>query len=148
MKATALLAILLGAALGLAAQQLLSEPGPTFRVADNQLPSPLALIAYADQRFTDPANTKQTNPRIRQWLANRIAEERPAAVIMNGDVPLPGDADDDYAVFTASTKAWRDLHLRVFPVVQGVTCLVSGGAGAPPYFVERTPGDLYQSITT
>src|SRR5580704_10936474 len=70
--------------------QLLSEPGPTFRIADSQLPTPLTFIAYGDQRFTDPANTTATNPRIRQWLVNQIASEHPSAVTMNGDVPLAG----------------------------------------------------------
>jgi len=53
--------------------QLLSEPGPTFRIGDDQLPSPLTVITYGDQRFTDPANVRQTNPRIRRWLVNQIA---------------------------------------------------------------------------
>jgi hypothetical protein len=96
---------------------LLSEAGPTFRIADSQLPDPLTLIAYGDQRFTNPANTRQTNPRIRQWLVNQIAKEHPAAVIMNGDVPLAGGVADDYAVFGAETKVWRDLHLYVFPTL-------------------------------
>ena len=68
--------------------RLLSEPGPTFRIDDSQLPNPMTLILYGDQRFTDPKNTRQTNPRIRQWLVNQIAGERPFAVILNGDVPL------------------------------------------------------------
>jgi len=93
---------------------LLSEPGPTFRIDDSQLPNPLMLIAYGDQRFTDPANTRQTNPRIRQWLVNQIAKEHPAAVIMNGDVPLAGNVANDYTVFQAETQVWRDLNLRVF----------------------------------
>jgi hypothetical protein len=97
--------------------RLLSEPGPTFRVADNQLPNPLTLIAYGDQRFTDPANTRQTNPRVRQWLVNQIATEHPGAVIMNGDIPLAGSAANDYAVFQSETKVWRDSHLRVFPAL-------------------------------
>jgi hypothetical protein len=96
---------------------LLSESGPTFRIADSQLPDPLTLIAYGDQRFTDPANTRQTNPRIRQWLVNQIAKEHPAAVVMNGDVPLAGEVANDYAVFEAETKPWRDLKLRVFPTL-------------------------------
>jgi hypothetical protein len=96
---------------------LLSESGQTFRIDDDQLPDPLTLIAYGDQRFTNPANTRQTNPRIRQWLVNQIAKERPAAVIMNGDVPLAGGVADDYTVFEAETKAWRDLHLHVFPAL-------------------------------
>jgi hypothetical protein len=96
---------------------LLSETGPTFRIADSELPAPLTLIAYGDQRFTDPANTRQTNPRIRQWLVNQIAREHPSAVIMNGDVPLGGDVASDYAVFQAESKPWRDLHLHVFPTL-------------------------------
>jgi hypothetical protein len=97
--------------------RLLSEPGPTFRIDDSQLPNPMTLILYGDQRFTDPKNTRQTNPRIRQWLVNRIAKERPFAVIMNGDVPLAGNVANDYAVYQAETKVWRDLHLRVFPTL-------------------------------
>lgn len=97
--------------------RLLSEPGPTFRINPGQLPDPLTLIAYGDQRFTDPSNTRQTNPRIRQWLVNQIAKEHPAAVIMNGDVPLNGYVANDYAVFEAETKAWRDLKLHVFPTL-------------------------------
>ena len=128
MKASILL-VLLFAAAGVAllvqdqtsatlpTNQLLSEPGPTFRIEDEQLPSPLTFIAYGDQRFTDPAETRQTNPRIRQWLVNRIAAEHPGAVIMNGDVPLAGGVPNDYAVFQAETKVWRDLHLRVFPAL-------------------------------
>ena len=103
--------------LTLSAGQVLSEPGPTFRIADTQLSTPMKLIAYGDQRFTDPANTRQTDPRIRQWLVNQIATERPDAVIMNGDLPLAGNVTNDYAVFQTETKIWRDLRLRVFPVL-------------------------------
>lgn len=127
MKTIRFVFLLAAAASGLSAQpptaatlptdQLLSEPGPTFRIADDQLPDPLTLIAYGDQRFTDPANTRQTNPRIRRWLVNQIAKEHPAAVIMNGDVPLAGEVANDYVVFEAETKPWRDLHLRVFPTL-------------------------------
>ncbi len=97
--------------------RLLSEPGPTFRIADNQISNPQMFITYGDQRFTDPANTRQTNPRIRQWLVGQIAKENPAAIIMNGDIPLAGTVANDYSVFQAETKVWRDLHLRVFPAL-------------------------------
>src|SRR5436190_24196116 len=62
--------------------ELLSEPGPAFRFEDNRLTSPLTLITYGDQRFTDPTNIKCTNPRVRQWLVKQIAAARPAAVIL------------------------------------------------------------------
>jgi acid phosphatase type 7 len=96
---------------------LLSESGPTFRIDDRQLPNPLTFIAYGDQRFTDPTNTRSANPRIREWLVSRIASEKPAAIILNGDVPLRGDAKEDYAVFVSETKPWRDAHLRVYPAL-------------------------------
>ena len=90
---------------------------PTFVVDDKELRSPLTLIAYGDQRFTDPANTRRTNPRIRLWLVREIAKERPDAVIMNGDVPLAGNVLNDYAVFLSETKIWRDLRLHVYPAL-------------------------------
>jgi hypothetical protein len=128
MKASILFILLFGAALvGLVAQaptpetlptnQLLSEPGPTFRIADNQLPNPLTVIAYGDQRFTDPANVRQTDPRVRRWLVNQIASEHPGTLIMNGDVPLGGDVPNDYVVYQSETKPWRDLHMPVFPTL-------------------------------
>ncbi len=89
----------------------------TFRLEDKEFRSPMTLIAYGDQRFTDPANTQRTNPRIRLWLVNQIAKEHPDAVIMNGDVPLAGNVANDYTVFQTETKAWRDLHLRVYPAL-------------------------------
>src|SRR6202521_711713 len=97
--------------------RLVSELGPTFQIADHQIPKLITLIAYGDQRFTDPANTQQADPRIRQWLVNRIAKERPSAVIMNGDVPLAGNVRNDYLVFQAETKAWRNFRLLVFPAL-------------------------------
>src|SRR5271170_1729362 len=102
-------------AASLPTDRLLSESGPTFGIDAIRLPNPMTVIAYGDQRFTDPANTQQTNPRIRQWLVNQIAQEHPAAVIMNGDIPLAGNVANDYAVFQAETKPWRDLRLHVFP---------------------------------
>jgi hypothetical protein len=36
----------------------------TFRVADASLPTPLVLVAYGDTRFTDPAETKASNPAL------------------------------------------------------------------------------------
>jgi hypothetical protein len=96
---------------------LLSESGPTFRFTDIQMGVPVTFIAYGDQRFTDPTNVKSANPRARQWLANQIAAEKPGAIILNGDVPLRGDAVDDYAQFKSETKPWREAHLRVFPAL-------------------------------
>jgi hypothetical protein len=94
--------------------QLISEPGPAFRIADSELASPATIVAYGDTRFTDPANVKATNPKVRRWLVERIASEKPAAIVINGDLPLAGDVANDYAVYKTETQIWRDHHIRVF----------------------------------
>src|SRR5438552_2700305 len=77
----------------------------------------LTVGAYGDTRFTDPSNVTATNPRARMELVERIAEERPDAVILSGDVPWRGGAIADYTTFQAETEAWRTLGLRVIPAL-------------------------------
>ncbi len=113
-------AVLFAASLLLAQSPLppsLSEPGPTFRFADSALPSPLTLVLYGDQRFTDPKNTAVADPKAREWLARQIAAEHPAAVILNGDVPYNGEVANDYAVYRKETQPWRDEGIKVFPAL-------------------------------
>jgi acid phosphatase type 7 len=96
---------------------LLSQPGPTFTVSDSEAGPSLTFIAYGDMRFTDPKNVTATNPRVRQFLVSQLAAEKPAAILLNGDVPLGGDNSNDYAVYREETNCWRDAHLRVFPAL-------------------------------
>ena len=75
------------------------------------------IIAYGDTRFTNPDQTEATNPKVRQWLVDRIATERPDAVLMTGDLPWHGANLKDYQVFEKETKSWREEHLRVYPAL-------------------------------
>jgi hypothetical protein len=94
--------------------QLISEPGAAFRIPESELSSPATIIAYGDTRFTDPTNVKSTNPKVRRWLVEKIAGEKPAAIVINGDLPLAGDVANDYAVYKTETKIWRDQNIHVF----------------------------------
>jgi hypothetical protein len=94
---------------------LISAPGQTFVTAHAKKPT--SVIAYGDQRFTDPTNTKATNPKVRRWLVQKIAQESPDAILMNGDVPYSGDVVNDYKVYLTETRPWRDEHLNVFPAL-------------------------------
>jgi hypothetical protein len=96
---------------------LISRPGPSFQVPQAEAGKHAKLIVYGDQRFTDPANTKVTDPRVRRFLVDKIAAEHPIAVLMNGDVPYSGDVENDYAVYKAETRIWRDEHLHVYPAL-------------------------------
>jgi hypothetical protein len=97
--------------------KLLSEPGPTFKISEDAIGSAVTFVAYGDMRFTDPANTTSTDPRVRKFLVQKIVEERPAAVLLNGDVPLAGNVVNDYEVYKVETEPWRAAHLHVFPAL-------------------------------
>jgi acid phosphatase type 7 len=96
---------------------VVSSAGPTFTVSQSDLHEPVSVIAYGDMRFTDPGNTTASNPIARQALVKRIAEEKPDALLLNGDVPWHGGTQDDYAVYRSETRPWRDAQLRVFPAL-------------------------------
>lgn len=88
----------------------------TFSVPQMDLPDPLVLIAYGDMRFTSTSETEASSPNARQALVARIAEENPAAIFINGDVPWHG-VDADYEVYRSETRRWRARHLRVYPAL-------------------------------
>lgn len=88
-----------------------------FEVKQAELKQPVTIVAYGDMRFTDPSNTSATNPKVRRWLVDKIAEENPAAILMSGDVPWHGAEANDYTVFTAETQVWRANHLRIYPAL-------------------------------
>jgi Calcineurin-like phosphoesterase len=96
---------------------LISQPGPSFHVPPSEVGPHAKVIVFGDQRFTDPTNTTVTNPKVRRLLVQKIADEHPDAILMNGDVPYSGDVSNDYVVFKSETQAWRDEHLRVFPAL-------------------------------
>jgi hypothetical protein len=75
------------------------------------------VIVYGDQRFTDPTNTTVTNPTARRWLVEKIAEEKPDALLLNGDVPYSGDVVNDYEVYKTESRPWRDQHMNVYPAL-------------------------------
>lgn len=75
------------------------------------------IIAYGDTRFTNPEQTEATNPKVRQWLVDRIASEKPDALLITGDLPWHGANPRDYAEFHEETQAWRDAHIRVYPAL-------------------------------
>jgi len=80
-----------------------------------QSEKPVVVLAYGDTRFTDPANVTATNPIARRVLIARMAEERPDAIVISGDVPWHGGVADDYVQFRRETEVWRSLRIPVVP---------------------------------
>ena len=68
-------------------------------------------------RFTDPSETRATNPKVRRWLVDQVAAEKPDAVLLSGDVPWHGGQASDYDEYRIETGIWRDAHLHIYPAL-------------------------------
>lgn len=89
----------------------------TFKIRGRHLDRRLTLITYGDMRFTDPSEQSATDPKVRQWLVDRIAKEKPNALLVSGDVPFRGGVWSDYQVYLAETASWRKAKINVFPAI-------------------------------
>ena len=99
------------------AQSALDHPDqPTFVVAGVSPQQELRILVYGDMRFTDPANTRDTNPRARKWLAEKVATEHADAMLITGDIPFHGSDPRDWAVFEREASSWAKGE-RVYPTV-------------------------------
>jgi hypothetical protein len=88
-----------------------------FHFADSVLPSPLVLVGFGDMRCTDPRVTQITAPVIRRKLFDKIAEVKPFAVILSGDVPWRGGAWEDYEAYQKETAPWVASHIFISPAL-------------------------------
>jgi hypothetical protein len=91
------------------------KPGITLNFRQFSAGKPMHMVAYGDCRFTDPAVTSGTNPRVRKWLVDRIAEEHPPILLITGDTPFHGASVDDWKVFDRETEPWRKEGILVLP---------------------------------
>jgi hypothetical protein len=91
------------------------DPNPTIVFSRFAPGEPIRFVAYGDSRFTDPSVTSGTNPRVRKWLAARIAEEHPQVVLLTGDTPYYGAKQADWQEFQNETAKWRDEHILELP---------------------------------
>lgn len=109
------------AAVVLMTAQTPAPEAPLIRVPDSALPARPVFISYGDIRFTDPAASDAPNPptsaKVRRWVIDQIAAEKPAAVIVSGDIPWHGGDTADYAVFRNETASWRAANLTVSPAL-------------------------------
>ncbi len=68
-------------------------------------------------RFTDPHETQATNPKVRKWLVDKIASEKPTAIVVSGDIPYTGENAADYTEFRLETALWRTANIPMFPAI-------------------------------
>jgi hypothetical protein len=93
------------------------DVNPTFTIAKYQAGSPIHMVGYGDMRFTDPSVKIGTNPRIRKWLAERVARENPEVLLLTGDMPYVGGSVADWQVFRDETALWRKSEILQLPTI-------------------------------
>ena len=85
-------------------------------------------------RFTDPSNTSDTQPGVRKWLAQKVAEEKPDILLLTGDMPFHGSDPADWKVYSQETAAWTQERLRIYPTIGNHEGLPDPGKGITNYF--------------
>jgi acid phosphatase type 7 len=145
----ALLCVAIGllSAAGENASSSAPDSKPTLSFKQFQPGQPLHLVAYGDMRFTNPSVTEGTNPRVRQWLADRIGQLAPQALLLTGDMPFTGADPADWAEFQRETASWRRANVLQLPAPGNHE--IKGGAKAGlANYLENFPeigGHLYYS---
>jgi predicted MPP superfamily phosphohydrolase len=110
------------------------EGAPTFTVTDLPVGRPLRIVVYGDMRFTDPSNTSDTQPGVRKWLAQKVAEEKPDILLLTGDMPFHGSDPADWKVYSQETAAWTQERLRIYPTIGNHEGLPDPIKGITNYF--------------
>jgi hypothetical protein len=73
------------------------------------------LAVYGDTRFTQ--RTDVVNAGARRALIDRIVGEKPAAILIGGDLVYDGSNPDDYQTYKSETAAWSEQKIPVFPAL-------------------------------
>ena len=91
-----------------------TEGPPRFEV-----PSPdggqLVFVAYGDTRFTQRVDV--VNATARRALVEKIASEKPAAILIGGDLVYDGSDPGDYQTYRSETTQWSQDKIPVFPAL-------------------------------
>ena len=78
---------------------------------------PFHFVMYGDIRFTESSNTRASDPTRRDLLVKEIAQDKPAFVVINGDLVLRGGDPNDWKQWDSGSQPFRDAGVRIFPVI-------------------------------
>jgi Icc-related predicted phosphoesterase len=78
---------------------------------------PFTFVGFGDTRFTNPVDKLNSNAAARRAMVDRIADEKPQFLVLNGDLVFNGDKAGDWAVYDRETEKLRDAGIKIFPVL-------------------------------
>ncbi len=105
------------------------------------LKPPFKFVAYGDIRFADPGDHGASDFARRDALIEKIADEKPAFILISGDLVVSGD-EKNWRFWDKETQVWRDKKIPVLPTFGNHD--VRGGDAALANYFQRFP-DLRQS---
>src|ERR1700732_4832591 len=88
---------------------------PRFEVPASEAGAPLVFVVYGGTRFTPRDGV--VNTLARRALVDRIAREKPAAILIGGDLVYEGSNPDDYETYKGETAEWSNQKIPVFPAL-------------------------------
>jgi hypothetical protein len=91
-----------------------AEEPPRFEVP-SATAGPLVFVAYGDTRFTQRVDV--VNTAARRALVEKIASEKPAAILIGGDLVYDGSDPADYQTYRSDTAPWSQEKIAVFPAL-------------------------------
>jgi len=97
-----------------------SQPPVSTGKPDIVLPAPaypFTFVGYGDMRFTDPADSRHSNAAVRRAEIARIAQEKPAFVVISGDLVMTGADAQDWKVFDVETAPLRQAEIELLPAL-------------------------------
>src|SRR3954451_11369159 len=78
--------------------------------------TPFKFVAYGDMRFADPGDHNAGDEARREALIDKIADERPAFVVISGDLVVSGD-EKNWKFWDRATQVWREQKIPVVPTL-------------------------------
>jgi acid phosphatase type 7 len=109
------LKLLVPAVLFFAAPQLFGQSQPVD--LQSEINVPFRFVAYGDTRFTDPNDTKASNPAVRRALVQAIDAAHPAFISIGGDIAYNGNDPNDWKTWDEETSVWRQHNIPVYPAL-------------------------------
>jgi len=110
--------------------------------------APFRFVVYGDARFHDPTDTEAANPQVRTLLVQGIADADPSFICFGGDLVFNGYDADDWKVWDAETRLWRDRKITVYPSLGNHEVRGDMDAGLTNYFRQfpHLGGNRYYSV--
>lgn len=93
----------------------LAQSGPAS--LDAGVKSTFSFDAYGDIRFMDPSNTKDSDPVRRKMIVEKLAEDKPAFLLISGDLVATGGDSGQWRVFDAETAPLRTAGIKIYPTL-------------------------------